>query len=1255
MWSYDPRQNAWTSLDCIGYIPAARENHSAALVNDVMYICGGRTEDGTDLGDLAAFKISSRRWYTFQNMGPAPSPRSGHSMTAYGKQIVVLAGEPSSAPRDPGELSLVYVLDTAKIRYPTESQTQQPTPGDKTLGSRRPSGERGGTPQNRGIISRDGANGTPDGPRRMLSNSRESGMGNGGTGSGPGPGPFNGPASGLVNGPASGLVNGPNGQSPSGPGSRLPRASVAQAAPQQFIPPARPNGVFPAANAPRSRTPTKEGRNYGPQIDTGRGAIDSGRGPSMDKELVSPITGDSPRQGVSSRTISPIGNERRAPIQQPSRLATSVNDTEELTRANDPSARSGSRQARQQVSPHNFEDALAPHEFQQRQLSDQNDAIDNFPPSDHPMERVPSPALVRQHEELKQQHEELLKEVDASRKRNAWYASELALAEKAGYHQNASQSSFLDESSVRSFGEDDKPLIEAFMAMRTELAEVQGSVDSRLEEAAQQVAEVENQRDVAIREAAYAKAKLAAHGGSRAGTPQTDNLQGGNSNDDRSHDMGRKLAIALNTQTGLQSKIEALMTEVQAERHMRALAEATTDAAQKRATELDQSRDPGEVETLKRELYEAEKLTRDEAAQKAEAQANARLLEIDKEDLTRQLEDATDNSKAHITVLGSLREAVASSDNKSSLLEQRLEEERELRETVDRKLLQLRAEHEERTAELDATSRKLRDAEELVDTNANEARTHREVVLSGLDKLNMRNLDDHQDAMVDKRVTVLQQRVESADAMVKRHQAATDNAAEKLRRAEERLADLEAYHEQASQENLDVRKQLQDAVHESQMLRVQHSEALEQLGNHQRDTNAMSIQHSALKNLLEERGMNASEHGSRNIESPGYFAERDQNRLKELEQQLDSSFRAHEETKSMFELREQETEKIYREKLEQLEQDYQSAVHYVKGTEKMLKRMKDELTKYKTQNARLQSDLEASKRSRSERSMSSDAPEDWENERQSLRREIGEMQENLKDSVSQLERQMREVQSELHAVQEERDHYRSSNEQSQHHLTQTTQQARADLEQLKSENAMLETRAMDAERRVTLLLDQVESSVGNYRRQSQSIQTNGNHVRNPSTSSNPNTPGGFHSHSDSISADSAFSAGPENRSSVALDSLASELETLRTHWEGTHRNYRLSNQFDFERTPTAASSGGEGLLSDSLASWRKKLDAEEAEKDSSHSPVLNGRSSPATGMMGTFSQGRVASPRRGDPERIRRSMAEPLERHMDEDVVANVI
>ena len=115
VWTYDPRSNDWTQLDTIGDIPLPREGHAAALVDDVMYIFGGRTKEGTDLGDLATFRISSKRWSTFRNIISSPSPRSGHSMTTYGKQIILIGGKPSSVPRDPAELRLVYILDTIKI------------------------------------------------------------------------------------------------------------------------------------------------------------------------------------------------------------------------------------------------------------------------------------------------------------------------------------------------------------------------------------------------------------------------------------------------------------------------------------------------------------------------------------------------------------------------------------------------------------------------------------------------------------------------------------------------------------------------------------------------------------------------------------------------------------------------------------------------------------------------------------------------------------------------------------------------------------------------------------------------------------------------------------------------------------------------------------------------------------------------------------------------------------------------------------
>jgi hypothetical protein len=791
----------------------------------------------------------------------------------------------------------------------------------------------------------------------------------------------------------------------------------------------------------------------------------------------------------------------------------------------------------------------------------------------------------------------LAKELEVARNRNAWYESELALARRAGYNQTPTQSKFLDDQAAQSFGDDDRPLIEALVAMKTELADVQNSVTARVQAAAQKVAEVEQQRDAAVREAAYSRAKLAAQGGSQDGTPQLDDSVGDLPHSDRSIESNRKLASALALQSELRAKLEVVNAELAAEKKARQLAEDSGEAAHRRAAELDQARNPGELESLRAELHEAQRIAREESAARADAQARAKLLEVDKEEHGRRLEDSLSKSSNHATVLASLREALTSSSDRSALLERKLEEERGQHGNAKRKFLQLKTEHEERTAELDAASRRLRDAEELAETHAIEAKKHRNVLMAGLDQLNARNVDDSKNVIADKRVLILQQQVLEANALVQKYQAEADDASDKLRRAEERIAGLEAYQQQTSRENLGIRKQLQEAVKAAQTVQAQHAEVKQRLESHQRDTSALSVQHNALKELLGERTPGA---GGADRSSPGgRLGSPDTVRLRELEQKLEESRRLHDETKTSFESKEQESELAYREKIEQLEQDYQSAVSYVKGTEKMLKRMKDELTKSKSANGKLQAELDRSVADRdATRTVDQEGPANWESERRALRREIEEMQESVKGSVYQLERQMEEVQAELHNAEQERDHYRISHEKTQQYLSHATQQAQADIDKLRTENSMLESRAMDAENKVSELLDQMESSVDNYRRQSRGpgaanglshAQNNAHlHTRNPSNAS--------YLSASTVGADSVYSSGAGDRNSLALDNLASELETLRTQWEGTHRSYRLSNQFEFERAPSNDAGAG-GELSNSLATWRKRLDAEEKDKD----------------------------------------------------------
>jgi chromosome segregation ATPase len=771
-------------------------------------------------------------------------------------------------------------------------------------------------------------------------------------------------------------------------------------------------------------------------------------------------------------------------------------------------------------------------------------------------------------------------------------------------------SPILDSRAMDTFDDDDKPLIEALLAMRNELANVQASVDKQAVLAAKQIAEAERQRDAAIQEAVYAKAKLAARvGGSASSTPQ---LGSEKDVDDRASEIGKKLAYALHTQKELQDQLDRLSTEYEAERKARKLAEDTANAAQKRMADLEnyKQQNASELERLKAELHLVQREAREQSVAAAEAVAKAEMLRVEKDELEQKYDEAVGSSKEHAGTFESLRGAVAASAETKALLERKLDEERALREAVETKLNKLKAEHEARTAELVAATQRLRDAEELAEQHANEARLHREAVMAGLEKISMKDTSKS-DKGDNERIRALQGQVDTANALVRKYQQEADSAADRLRGAEERIAGLEAYQEQASREGVSIRRQLQHALRETQSLQAANSDLKQQVSKQQLETNAILVQYNALKDILGERGISPTS-AARSRSSPREGSP-EQMRLRELEQQLIAAQASLEETRNQAAAQAQESESTYRDKLAQLENDYQSAVHYVKGTEKMLKQLKEQLSRYKTENTRLKEqlvELEERLEAQGSSPRSAQPPADWETQQKTMQREIDRLQSELSGTASKLEQHIQSIRQELADAQRERDSARQTTEEAQRRL----ETSKRDLEQLQQENALLERRAQDAEHKVSTLLDQVELSVDNYRRRSRQMPgansesvglaspvpggtTNGsgNHHR---------MPGHIRQESTASEAESLYGPGTtgasglgDARNSAALDSLANELETLRSHWEATNKNYRLSNAFDFDASPVVAAGAmakkdeGASLgLSESLADWRKRLD-----------------------------------------------------------------
>jgi len=1170
VWSYDPRTNQWTQLDCIGFIPSPREGHAASLVGDVMYIFGGRSSEGTDLGDLAAFRISSRRWYTFQNMGPSPSPRSGHTMSTVGAKIVVLGGEPSVEPSVPGrsreELQLVYVLDTVKIRYPTDNPAH-PSPADRNRVAG-PQQQRGPGPAALG--SKNGSvdaplNGPgrpsqgPQGPQKPVP--RESVMGSS-------------PPTGGI-GPQQGNNQGNNNNSPTGPGgSRLPRASLGNQPsgppPLQQAPAPRPNGALPGGPGQRSKTPT------GPA--------------AKGKDNVSPVQEDAPT----------TANGKRTPT-------TQKRDARE-------GPRSGSRQHQhqQQQSIDSLNGPISeepePQSPQpQQQQAPQRPSIDVRAPSDQPTipdalspvgSQQPLPSfggLVADKNAGPESEEfEKLKSV------NGWYASELALARRAGYTPQTNHSALLEDRGRDVLADDDRPFVEAMLALKGELINVQTQLDVQSAEAAKRMQDVERQRDVAFQEAVYAKAKLAALGGPASPLPGDKSSDAASMDQEKMTDMSRKLAASLSAQADLSAKVQVLTQEVAAERKARYLADEMASTAQRRIAELDEYRNraASEIENLRAELLDAGKAYRDEAALGQEAAADVKLMRIDQAELTDRLKEVLAENKNYHGSLEQLSKAMQINNSKSGTLERQLEEERQTKEALERKLAQLRSENEEKSADLQSVNQRLKDVEEMMETYADEAKAANAVMAAGLDKVTAREPQNMLTSAVEERVMVLQEQVANTQALLAKSKAQADETGEKLAEAMQRVAGLEFQQGQSSKDSIALRRRMAEVSDDARRLKQENAEMVNQLGQKQLEVDAVTAKHNALKKILQERGSqpNFDKRRSRNLQNPspesGTATPEQLNRLRELEARLEDSLRAHRETKNTAEMQAQEVEKHFREKLEQLENDYQAAVHYVKGTEKMLKRMKEELTKYKTQNAKLQQELDdarqgsASGLSMPERSDSAES--NWERERELLNEEIEDLRTKVRESAMALDKQIRETKSQLDNLREERDQLKKQHSEMQSQVTELSQQqtvAQSNLERLESENTLLENRAQNAEQKVSMLLDQVENSVDAYRRSTRFEGPNGGVPE---------------------SARSSYYAAPDNRTSIALDSLASELDALRNHWE-SNKTYRLSNTtFDFEKSPNTPLQSD---FSSNITQWRHKL-AQEDEIARSASNSRQGMNAP---------------------------------------------
>ncbi|MBN3275924.1 KLDC3 protein, partial [Polyodon spathula] len=73
-------------------VPYMRYGHTAVLVDDTIYVWGGRNDTEGACNVLYAFEVNNHRWFTPKITGTVPGARDGHSACVLGKCMYIFGG-----------------------------------------------------------------------------------------------------------------------------------------------------------------------------------------------------------------------------------------------------------------------------------------------------------------------------------------------------------------------------------------------------------------------------------------------------------------------------------------------------------------------------------------------------------------------------------------------------------------------------------------------------------------------------------------------------------------------------------------------------------------------------------------------------------------------------------------------------------------------------------------------------------------------------------------------------------------------------------------------------------------------------------------------------------------------------------------------------------------------------------------------------------------------------------------------------------
>lgn len=474
----------------------------------------------------------------------------------------------------------------------------------------------------------------------------------------------------------------------------------------------------------------------------------------------------------------------------------------------------------------------------------------------------------------------------------------------------------------------------------------------------------------AVQEAAYYRAKLVAlEAGSDIDVSRLEQ--------ERINELERQLHAVTNERNGQTRKLAELSESL-------ALQITLLEQAESRATDASKRADTVE-ELHVRTLQEHNDLEDRHANLEASLREHAdRLLtqtslleqrEVEYTNVQAQLDELTQSRDQHVRALDQARTALQTVSSRAQEVDAQHQRAREKINQLEVEMVDLRGELEARTSEAESAKSRLADVENSWAKSREEADAFRALTTGSLGEL----LDSHRDLKADEdrlarghadKIQVMETETASLRNMMKDVTQRMDEAQATLTQERRRTREAEVEQSLLRSQLVALRAQLSNAVHDTGRLRQDLAGKESLIREKAEEASDANVRLAMLRNYLVEQGISPDDDDSNHAESSSRIAElevklAERTRLQEdAERELEQTIRrkrdlenqanmlstqldrmrstqspgAHDDTQIRVaetrvleaEQKLDETERGYKARMQQMEEDYQLAVHYVK-------------------------------------------------------------------------------------------------------------------------------------------------------------------------------------------------------------------------------------------------------------------------------------------------------------------------------------